>query len=131
MPPAELRGRTKAFAVDIVQLLQELPNNRIADVLGRQLLRAGTSVAANYRSACRARSRKDFIAKMAIVEEEADESQFWLDMLAKVHMLDTERVQSLHAEAGELVAIAVSSIRTARRAPRSIPHSAFNTPHSS
>jgi len=99
-------------------------------VIGRQLLRSGTSVAANYRSACRARSRKDFIAKMAIVEEEADESQFWLETLAEAGVFDGIQVESLRAEAGELVAITVASIRTARQTPRSIPHSTFHIPHS-
>ena len=74
--PHDLKARTKAFAIEIVRLVQELPRGRVADVVGHQLLRAGTSVAANYRSARRARSRKEFLAKMGIVEEEGDESSF-------------------------------------------------------
>jgi four helix bundle protein len=98
-------------------------------VIGTQLLRAGTSVGANYRAACRARSRKEFIAKMGIVEEEADESQFWLELLLERGLLDAQRVSSLHQEAGQIVAMTVSSIRTARRTPYSTPHSAFRTSH--
>src|SRR2546425_3951344 len=123
-------ARTKAFALAVVGLVEELPRGRTAEVLGRQLLRAGTSVGANYRAACRARSRKEFIAKMGIVEEEADETQFWLDLVAERGLANAERVLSLREEARQLVAIAVSSIRTARRTPRSIPHSAFRIPHS-
>lgn len=83
MTPGELKDRTQAFAVAVIRFAEGLPRSRSADGIGRQLLRAGTSVAVNYRSACRARSRKDFIAKMAIVEEEADEAGFWLDLVAE------------------------------------------------
>ena len=139
----ELMARTRAFALAVVGLVEELPRGRTAEVLGKQLLRAGTSVGANYRAACRARSRKEFIAKMGIVEEEADESQFWLDLMIERGLLDTSSVSSLRREAGQLVAIAVSSIRTARRTrlsnPQSAirnpqspnPHSALRTPHAS
>ena len=80
--PPDLKQRTKQFAVDVVRFVQKLPRQQPIDVLGRQLLRSGTSVAANYRAARRARSRKEFLAKMGIVEEEADESSFWLELLA-------------------------------------------------
>jgi len=118
-------GRTKAFAHDVIGLVEALPRSRTADVIGRQLLRASTSVAANYRSACRARSRKDFIAKMGIVEEEADESQFWLELVQDRRLGGNDRVAALRAEAGQLIAITVSSIRTARRSSRSNPQSAI------
>ncbi|HYT70494.1 MAG TPA: four helix bundle protein [Gemmatimonadales bacterium] len=130
MPQADLKARTRAFALAIIQLVEDLPRGRSADVIGTQLLRAGTSVGANYRAACRARSRKEFVSKMGIVEEEADESQFWLDLVVERGLGDVERVAALRDEACQLVAIAVSSIRTARRTPRSIPHSAFRVPHS-
>jgi len=113
----------------VVVVVEDLPRGRTADVIGMQLLRAGTSVGANYRAACRARSRKEFIAKMGIVEEEADESQFWLGLLLERKLLAAERLSSLHQEAGQIVAMTVSSIRTARLASRSTPHSAFRTPH--
>jgi len=88
-------------------------------------------VGANYRAACRARSRREFVAKLGIVEEETDEAQFWLDIAAERALADPDRISALSDEARQLVAIVVSSIRTARRTPRSIPHSAFRIPHSS
>ena len=129
MAPHDLKERTKMFALAVVDLVEHLPNGRTADVIGKQLLRAGTSVGANYRSACRARSRKEFIAKMGIVEEEADETQFWLDLVVERGLGDAERVSPLREEARQLVAITVSSIRTARRTSIAIPHSAFRIPH--
>jgi four helix bundle protein len=78
MTTDEMKARTKSFALRIIKLVEALPANRTADVVGKQLVRSGTSVGANYRAACRAKSNADFIAKMAIVEEEADESAFWL-----------------------------------------------------
>ena len=130
MTRSRLADLTRTFASAVVALVEDLPRGRAADVVGLQLLRAGTSVGANYRSACRARSRREFIAKMGIVEEEADECQFWIDLLRERGVLDAARSSSLRDEAGEIVAMTVSSIRTARRAPRSTPHSAFRTPHS-
>ena len=131
MTQTRLVARTRAFALAVVALVEDLPRGRTADVIGMQLLRAGTSVGANYRAACRARSRKEFIAKMGIVEEEADESQFWLGLLLSRQLLAAERVSLLKQEAGQIVAMTVSSIRTARLASRSTPHSAFRTPHPS
>ncbi len=124
----DLVERTKAFAVDVVGLIQELPRNRVADVIGHQLLRAGTSVAANYRSARRARSRREFLAKMGIVEEEADESSFWLELLVEAQVVASQRVVELRHEAEQLVAITVASIRTARGGRGSVPRSAFRVP---
>ena len=131
MRNVDLKDRTRAFALAIIGLVEALPRGRSADVIGNQLLRAGTSVGANYRAACRARSRKEFVARLGIVEEEADEAQFWLDLVIERGLSDTVRVASLRDEARQLVAIVVSSIRTARRAPRASPHSAFRIPHSS
>ena len=139
MTRAEFVARTKQFALAVVALVEDLPAGRTADVIGKQLLRSGTSVGANYRAACRARSRREFIAKMGIVEEEADEAQFWLDLLIARGAIDTDRAVTLREEASQIVAITVSSIRTARRTPRSNPqsairnpqlaHSAFRVPH--
>ena len=126
----KLKDRTKSFALDAVRLVESLPLGRTAEVVGHQLFRSGTSVAANYRSACRARSRKDFIAKMGIVEEEADEAQFWLELIVEHGLLPAARASRLRDEAGQLVAIGVTSIRTARGARGSMPHSAHNTPQS-
>ena len=129
MPQFNLKDRTKAFALEVVALVEELPRGRSADTIGNQLLRSGTSVGANYRAACHARSKREFVAKLGIVEEEADESQFWMDLIIARGWAETDRVTKLRDEARQLVAIIVTSIRTARRAPRSISHSAFRVSH--
>ncbi len=129
MPQFNLKERTKAFALDVVALVEELPRGRSAASIGNQLLRSGTSVGANYRAACHARSRREFVAKLGIVEEEADESQFWMDLIIARGWADADRVTKLRDEARQLVAIIVTSIRTARRTPRSISHSAFRVSH--
>lgn len=127
-PSRDLKERTKAFALAIVRLVDTLPRSRAAEVIGRQLLRSGTSVAANYRSARRARSRKEFLAKMGIVEEESDESSFWLELLLEAGLATSGRVAELRDEAKQLVAITIASIRTARERGRSVPRSAFRVP---
>src|SRR6185295_19196264 len=116
---------TKTFALAIVRLVDALPRTRAADVIGRQLLRAATSVAANYRSARRARSRKEFLAKMGIVEEESDESSFWLELLLEAGIATSSKVAALGDEAKQLVAITIASIHTAREGGRPVPRSAF------
>src|SRR5207247_2699928 len=127
---SDLKQRTKEFALNTVRLVQRLPRGRAAEVIGRQLLRSGTSVAANYRSARRARSRREFIAKMGIVEEEADESSLWLDLLVEAGLVPSAQVAALRDEADQLVAITVASIRTARGGGRDVPRSAFRVPRS-
>src|SRR5438045_5284263 len=129
MARADFVERTKKFPLAVVSLVEDLPAGRTADVIGKQLLRSGTSVGANYRAACRARSRKEFIAKMGIVEEEADESEFWLGLLLERGLLDAQRASLLRREAGQILAMTVTSIRTARQAHHSTPHSALRTPH--
>jgi len=114
----DLKVRTKRFALDIIQLVASLPKTTISQVIGKQLLRAGTSVGANYRAACRARSTADFIAKMGIVEEEADESMYWMELLCEADLLPKDKIHPLKCEAEELLAITVSSIRTARKGSR-------------
>jgi four helix bundle protein len=111
---AELKARTKSFAIRIVGLYRSLPHSTDAQVLGKQLLRSGTSVAANYRAACRSRSKAEFISKMSVVLEEADESAFWLELLAETGTLAADRTQGLLKETNELVAIFGASIRTAK-----------------
>jgi len=111
----DLKARTKKYALDTIRLVQSLPRNQTADILGRQLIRSGTSVAANYRAACRARSRADFLSKMGIVEEEADETQFWIELLTEAGLVKPDKVANLIKESNELIAITVSSIRTARK----------------
>jgi four helix bundle protein len=110
----EFKKRTRAFALRVVRLTEALPKTRTADVIGKQLLRCGTSVGANYRAACRAKSQADFIAKMGIVEEEADETIYWMELLVESGSIEQERVANLLDEANQIVALVVSSIRTAR-----------------
>jgi len=112
--PEQLRGRTKAFAIRIVRLFRALPRSRDAQVIGTQLLRGGTSVAANYRAACRSRSRAEFISRLGVVVEEADESRFWLELLAETGIVAQARLQDLLTEANELTAIFAATRRTTR-----------------
>jgi four helix bundle protein len=112
---AELKKRTKSFAIWIVTLFRSLPRSPDAQTLGKQLLRSGTSVAANYRSVCRSRSRAEFIAKMGVVMEEADESVFWLELLSETGVVKPERTLNLLKEANELVAIFGASLRTSKQ----------------
>lgn len=114
MSENDLKRRTNIFALAIIGLVADLPKGRPAEVIGRQLLRPGTSVGANYRAACRAKSAADFIAKMGTVEEEADECIYWMELLTDAKILPLARLQPLMAEADELVAITVSSIKTAK-----------------
>lgn len=115
MKPEDMKERTMQYALRIIKLVQSLGRSVEAEAIGRQLLKAGTSVPANYRAACRARSRNEFIAKMGIVEEEADESLFWLEVLVRSGMLKASRLKGLMAEGDEIVAMAVRSKQTARR----------------
>ena len=110
-----LKRRTKRFGLEVIRLVEKLPKDETCRILGRQLLRSGTSVGANYRAACRAKSSADFISKLGFVEEEADESGFWLEMLVDAEKLAPKAAAPLIKEAGELTAIAVSSINTARK----------------
>jgi four helix bundle protein len=115
MTPAELQSRTKRFAVNVIQLCRELPPSLDGRELGRQLLRAATSVAANYRAACRARSRAEFIAKLGTVLEESDESLFWLELIVDSKTKPRVRVEGLLIEAEQLTRIFVASLKTAKR----------------
>lgn len=112
----QLRERTKKFALAIIRLCRTLPNNPEGWVIGKQLLRCGTSVAANYRAAGRARSQAEFVAKMGIVVEEADESVFWLDLLETAGTIPPKALHEIKKEADELVAIFSASYRTAKAA---------------
>ena len=138
MSNENLKQRTKKFALDVIKLTEALPNDRTSNIIGGQLVRSGTSVGANYRAACRAKSPADFISKMGTVEEEADESSFWLELLVDAGKLKADKAEPLPRESGELVAISVASIRTARRtsagmsgraSAKATPHSALRTPH--
>ncbi len=113
MNEEDLKKRTKKFALRILKLIDALPNSAAGRTVAGQLARSGTSVAANYRAAGRGKSKPDFIAKLGIVEEEADESQFWLELIIESEMLKPELVESLKQEANEIVAIMVASRKSA------------------
>jgi len=113
MNEEELKNRTKKFALRVLKLIDALPNTVSGRTIAGQLARAGTSVAANYRAACRGRSKPEFIAKLGIVIEESDESAFWLEIIIESEMLKANLVESLLNEANEIVAIMVSSRKTA------------------
>lgn len=113
MTPLELKARTKLFALCILKLVAALPENIEGRAIANQLVRCGTSVAANYRAACRSRSKVEFVAKMGVVLEEADETQLWLELILEGNLLPSERIQPLLTEANELVAIFVTSRKSA------------------
>ena len=130
MSERDLKTRTKAFALRILKLVDALPKTTAGRALASQIVRSGTSIAANYRAACRAKSTADFVAKMSIVEEEADETLFWLELLEESELVTPAKLTAIKQEANELIAITVASIKTARRNRGSnsalrIPHSAF------
>jgi len=114
----DFRQRTFRFGIRCVRLVESLPKSMAAQTRGRQLLRAATSVGANYRAAIRGRSRGDFISRMGIVEEECDEALYWVDVLVELGLTSEKRVQELRQEANEIIAITVSSIKTARKGAR-------------
>ena len=114
MTREEMKARTKTYANRIVKLCSALPNNWVSQTLGKQLLRSGTSVGANYRAVCRAKSNSDFVNKLRIVEEECDESLFWMELLVDNNLVKASRLSALMKEADELLAIVVSSAKTAR-----------------
>ena len=114
MDAEELKRRTKKFGLNVIKLVESLPSTQTGKVIGNQLLRSALSVGANYRAACRGRSKADFISKIGITIEEADESQHWLEMLTEAGLLPQEKVQPLAKEANELVAILTASAKTAR-----------------
>jgi four helix bundle protein len=112
MTEIELKQRTKTFARRVPRLIEALPASRSGNIIANQLGRSGTSVGANYRAVCRARSAADFYSKLGIVEEEADESAFWLELVVEERMLPSQKVQLLRNEADALTAIMVSSRKT-------------------
>ena len=115
MDKAEMKQRTKDFAKEIIELCRNLPNNREGRLIGDQIFRSGTSVAANYRSACRARSKAEFISRLSVVEEEADETLFWLEVIKEMKIFQYSKIDALMKENDEIIAIVVASIRTAKK----------------
>src|SRR4051812_47132019 len=118
MNEPQMKDRTKQFALRVLNLADALPTSRSGNAIANQLVRSGTSVAANYRALCRSKSRADFINKTSIVEEEADESGFWLELIVDAKLLAASRVEPLLKEAGELTAIVVASRKTAQARAR-------------
>jgi four helix bundle protein len=110
----KLSEKTRKFALDIIKFIDKLPRNTTSFVISKQIVRSATSVGANYRAACRARSKAEFIAKMGIVEEEADESSYWLEILMESGLARPEVVTPLMKEANEIIAMVVASIKTAK-----------------
>jgi four helix bundle protein len=115
MDEKELKARTKKFALRVIKLVGALPKTVEGRAIGSQLIRSGTSVGANYRAACRGRSKPDFVAKLGIVEEEADASAFWMELIIESDMMKRELVDPLLQEANELVAIMTASRKSAAR----------------
>ena len=124
----DLKKRTKAFALRILKIVDAMPKTTAGRALASRIVRSGTSVAANYRAACRAKSTADFIAKMGIVEEEADQTLFWLELPEESELVTAGKLPAIKQEANELIAITVASIKTARR--NRAPESAFRIPYS-
>ncbi|MGB4959084.1 MAG: four helix bundle protein [Saprospiraceae bacterium] len=114
----DLKGRTKRFAIEIIRWVDTFPSKQSAWIVGKQVVRSATSIGANYRTACRAKSNADFINKLKIVEEEADETMYWLEIIKEVNLTgDDPYITTLLKESNEIVAIIVSSIKTARNRP--------------
>jgi len=114
MDKVQLQSRTKNFALRVFKMVEKLPKSKGVEVIIYQLIKASTSVAANYRAACRAKSRADFINKLKIVEEESDESLFWLEFIADLNLMDFKLLENLLKEANELVAIFTAAIKTSK-----------------
>ena len=115
MTTAELKARTKEFALRVIRLVDVMPNSVEGRAIANQIMRSATSVAANYRAACRARSRAEFIAKIGLVEEEADETAFWLEIVVDANIRTEKQIAPLQKEANELVAIMAASRKSALR----------------
>jgi four helix bundle protein len=115
MTEHEMKHRTKSFALQVLKLIEAVPDTRSGRILAGQLGRAATSVGANYRAVCRAKSTADMVSKLTIVEEESDESAFWLELIPEAELLPAAKTESLLKEAGELTAIMVASRKTLLR----------------
>ena len=125
MNPEELKARTRTFALRIIRLAESLPETPTAKVIRNQMLRCGSSVGANYRAACRAKSKADFVSKMGIVEEEADETIYWMELLIDADIVERARLAELLDEADQILSIVISSIKTAKGI-RTNPQSAIS-----
>ena len=115
MNPEELKIGTRAFALRVIRLAESLPDSPTARVIRNQILRCGSSVGANYRAACRAKSKPDFVSKMGTVEEEADETIYWMELLVDTGIVNRRRAADLMSEADQILSIVIASIKTAKR----------------
>jgi four helix bundle protein len=123
MTENEFKEKTKQIALRVMRLVDALPRSLAANTIGKQLLRSGTSIGANYRAACRGKSRADMLHKLSIVEEEADESLYWIELLVDAQLVAQKRVVALRDEISEIVAMTVTSIRTMRAKASANPKS--------
>ena len=128
MTEQEFKDRTKQIALRIIRLVNSLPQSTVSVILSKQLLRSGTSIGANYRAACRGKSRADTLHKLSIVEEEADESLYWIELMIDANLVTSNRVVALHKEIHEVVAMTVASIKTLRRKITANPKSKIQNP---
>ena len=114
MDKKAFQKRTKQLAIRVIKMTDSLPKSKAGDVIGRQIIRSATSVGANYRAACRAKSTADFINKLKIVEEEADETLYWLELIVEAELLSEKKLAALIKETDEIIAMTVASIKTKR-----------------
>jgi four helix bundle protein len=114
MNPEDMKARTRAFALRVIRLAESLPNTPTAKVIRNQMLRCGPSVGANYRAACGAKSKPDFVSKMGTVEEEADETIYWMELLIDAEIVKRTRIADLLDEADQILSIVITSIKTAK-----------------
>ncbi len=128
MTEVEFKKRTKEIALRVIKLVGSLPRSTTAEVIGKQLLRSGTSIGANYRAACRGKSTADVLHKLAIVEEEADESLYWLELLMDSEIVPSKKLSSLYSDIDEIVAMTVASIKTLRTKSSVNPKSRIQNP---
>ncbi|GMV97334.1 MAG: four helix bundle protein [Phycisphaerae bacterium] len=118
MTPEDMKSRTFQYGIRAIRLADALPQNRSAELNARRLIQHGTSVGANYRAACRAQSARDFVAKLGIVEEEADEALYWMEILVETGLMKASRPAASRKEGNEIIAIIIASIRSAREKAR-------------
>src|SRR5512142_2337475 len=114
MKHQNLQDRTRKFALSVIKFTEQLPRDDTSKILSRQLLRSGTSVGANYRAVCRAKSTADFLNKLRVVEEECDESLFWMELLVENNLIKEARIRDLISEGNQILSIVVASVKTAR-----------------
>jgi four helix bundle protein len=114
MDEKTFKARTKRLAIAIIRQTENLPRSRAADVIGKQLVRSGTSIGANYRAACRAKSTADMINKMKIVEEESDETEYWLELLVEAGLVPESQIAETYKETDEILSMTTASIKTLR-----------------